>query len=88
MLTISQFYGISVRMLFQQTKHNPPYIHAFYGTDVATIEIHTGKMMEGFLPPRILRIVQSWVQVYKREFQFMWNTQQIMNLPTLENTLL
>ena len=84
MPTISHFYGISIRMFFYQSKQNPPYIHAFYGTDVAAIEIRTGKLMEGFLPPGILGIIQSWVQVYKQELQHMWDTQHFMCLPPLE----
>ena len=28
---LSRFYGIVIRMYFQQAEHNPPHIHALYG---------------------------------------------------------
>ena len=28
---ISKFYGIIIKMFFQQKEHNPPHIHAIYG---------------------------------------------------------
>ncbi len=28
---ITDFYRISIKMYFQQNKHNPPHIHALYG---------------------------------------------------------
>ena len=38
---LSRFYGIVIRMYFQQAEHNPPHIHALYGDDMAEIVIHT-----------------------------------------------
>jgi hypothetical protein len=37
MPTISQFYGILIRMFFNE--HSPPYFHAIYGDSQATIDI-------------------------------------------------
>ena len=28
---ISRFYGITIKMYIQPSKHNPPHIHAVYG---------------------------------------------------------
>lgn len=39
---LSRFYGIVIRMYFQQAEHNPPHIHALYGDDMAEIVIRTG----------------------------------------------
>ena len=39
MPVLSRFYGIVIRMYFQQSEHNPPHIHAFYGEDVGTTGI-------------------------------------------------
>ncbi|MBR0473390.1 MAG: DUF4160 domain-containing protein [Erysipelotrichaceae bacterium] len=30
MPVLSRFYGITIRMYFQQAEHNPPHIHAIY----------------------------------------------------------
>lgn len=35
MPVLSRFYGIIIRMYFQQSDHNPPHIHAIYGEHVA-----------------------------------------------------
>lgn len=52
MPVLSRFYGIIIRMYFQQAEHNPPHIHALYGEDMAAIDIQTGEVLEGHLPPK------------------------------------
>ena len=53
MPVLSQFYGITIRMYFLQSEHNPPHIHAIYNEDVAAIDFMTGEVLEGlFLPKR------------------------------------
>lgn len=42
MPVLARFYGIIIRMYLFQKKHNPPHIHALYGDDTASIDIHTG----------------------------------------------
>jgi len=61
MPTLSRFYGIAIRMYFQQAEHNPPHIHAIYGDDFAEIEILTGNILEGHLPPKALSMVREWM---------------------------
>jgi hypothetical protein len=58
MPTISAFYGILIRMFFND--HLPPHFHARYGEFEATINIETLQAMEGQLPPRALNLVQEW----------------------------
>jgi hypothetical protein len=43
MPTISWFYGISIRMFFND--HAPPHFHAFYGRREAKVSIETGQML-------------------------------------------
>lgn len=45
MPVLSKFYGIIIRMYFQQSEHNPPHIHAIYGEHVATIDFQEMKVM-------------------------------------------
>lgn len=47
MPVISRFYGIIIRMYFQQSEHNPPHIHAIYGENMAAININSGEVLEG-----------------------------------------
>lgn len=48
-------------MYFQQAEHNPPHIHALYGDDMAEVDIKTGEIIEGSLPPRALAMVREWI---------------------------
>ena len=59
MPVLARFYGITIRMYFQQTEHNPPHIHAIYGDEMAAIDIQTGNILEGHLPPKALAMVQE-----------------------------
>ena len=46
MPVLSRFYGIIIRMYFQQSEHNPPHIHAIYGEHVAAIDFQTNEVLE------------------------------------------
>ncbi|MBR0427868.1 MAG: DUF4160 domain-containing protein [Clostridia bacterium] len=81
---LSNFYGIVIKMYFQQSEHNPPHIHAIYGESVGTIDINTGKMLEGDLPIRALKMAQEWVKDNKSELLNMWNTQEFKKLKPLK----
>lgn len=80
---LSNFYGISIKMYFQQVEHNPPHIHALYGEHMGVINIQTGKLLEGDLPIRALKLVQEWLNVHKEEILKIWNTQQFKKIPPL-----
>lgn len=61
MPTLARFNGIVIRMYFQQSEHNSPHVHAFYGSYVAAVEIKSGSILEGFLPAKALAMVQQWI---------------------------
>lgn len=84
MPVLSRFYGIIIRMYFQQAEHNPPHIHAIYGDNVAAIEIQDGGILEGDLPPKALAMVREWVEIHKGDLMQMWETQEFKKLPPLE----
>ena len=65
MPTISTFYGILIRMFFND--HAPPHFHARYGEFEATIDIDSLEMLQGDLPARAFRIVQEWAMIHKEE---------------------
>ena len=58
MPTISSFYGILIRMYYND--HAPPHFHARYGEYEATIEIEGLAVLEGELPSRALMLVAEW----------------------------
>ena len=81
---LSRFYGIIIRMYFQQAEHSPPHIHALYGENVASIVIQTGEVLEGHLPPKALAMVREWIFIHKIELLNMWETQEFKALSPLE----
>lgn len=84
MPVLSRFYGIIIRMYFQQAEHNPPHIHALYGEDMAAIDIQTGEVLEGHLPPKALAMVREWADIHKDDLLIMWETQEFKALSPLE----
>ena len=84
MPVLSRFYGIIIRMYFQQSEHNPPHIHAIYGDNVAAVAVLTGEVLEGSLPPKALAMVQEWIAIHKNELLTIWETQEFKALSPLE----
>jgi hypothetical protein len=70
MPTISAFYGILIRMFYND--HAPPHFHARYGEFEATIEIGTLAVMEGQLPRRALNLIEEWAIIHKEELLKDW----------------
>ena len=84
MPVLSRFYGIIIRMYFQQAEHNPPHIHALYGEDMAAIDIQSSEVLEGHLPPKALAMVREWMAIHKNDLLHMWETQEFKSLSPLE----
>ena len=83
MPVLSNFYGITIKMYFQQSEHNPPHIHAVYGEYIGSINILTNELIEGDLPTRALKLVQEWVKVNQKELINIWNTQEFRKVKPL-----
>lgn len=81
---LCQFYGIIIRMYFQQAEHNPPHIHAVYGGDVAEFDIRNGNILEGELPKKATEMVREWIQINRNDLLEIWNTQEFKKLEPLE----
>ena len=81
---LSRFYGIVIRMYFQQAEHNPPHIHALYGDDMAEVDIRTGEIIEGDLPPKASMMVREWIELNKIDLLNIWETQEFKKLAPLE----
>ncbi|HEY1756255.1 MAG TPA: DUF4160 domain-containing protein [Bryobacteraceae bacterium] len=70
MPTISAFYGIVIRMFFND--HSPAHFHALYGEFQATIEIDGLGILEGELPRRALELVREWARLHRAELLEAW----------------
>ena len=84
MPVLSRFYGITIRMYFLQSEHNPPHIHAIYNEDVAAIDFMTGKVLEGQLPGKAMAMVQEWIAQHRDTLMEIWKTQEFKAIPPLE----
>ena len=84
MPVLARFYGLVIKMYFQQSEHNPPHIHVVYGEYIGAINIQTLEMLEGDLPPKALSLVKEWAAQHKTELLEIWNTQEFQSLPPLE----
>jgi hypothetical protein len=67
---ISRFFGIVIFM--PPNDHLPPHFHATYGGTSATIELESGALMAGRLPPRILGLVAEWSALHREELRVDW----------------
>ena len=67
---VSRFYGIAIYLYFHD--HAPPHFHAIYGEYDAEIEIGTNKVIDGWLPNRVLRAVRHWAGAHVGELEQDW----------------
>ena len=79
-----RFYGMVIKVYFQQSEHNPPHIYVIYGDFSGVLDIQTGQMIEGDLPKRSLMMAQEWTEAHKADLMQIWNTQNFKELPPLD----
>ena len=85
MPTISAFYGIFIKMFFND--HAPPHFHAEYGQFKVLIDIRSLKIIEGFLPRRALNLVLDWAELHRQELLEDWELCQSKQQPKKINPL-
>jgi hypothetical protein len=70
---ISSFYGIVIRMYYDEVPHQGrPHCHATYGEHEASIGIETLDVLAGGLPKRALRLVIEWAELHREELRHNW----------------
>ena len=67
---ISRFFGISIRMYYDD--HNPPHFHAIYGGAEAEIGIDPVALLRGSFHRRALGMVIEWAAVRQRDLLDNW----------------
>jgi hypothetical protein len=70
MPTISMFFGILIKMYYQE--HNPPHFHAYYQGFEAVFDIKTGRRTNGKFPVKAERIIREWTEQYQQELRENW----------------
>ncbi|MCD7821649.1 MAG: DUF4160 domain-containing protein [Clostridiales bacterium] len=84
MPVISRFYGLVIKMYFQQSEHNPPHFHVLYQDYMGAFDIRTLQMIEGDLPSRAQALVREWGAQHQEELLRIWETQNFVKLPPLD----
>lgn len=75
MPTISWFYGIAIRMYFDD--HPPAHFHALHSSDMALIAIDTGEIIRGRLRPTEARRVKRWTLLHRDALMENWKLAQL-----------
>ena len=70
MPTISMFYGILIRMYWND--HAPPHFHVEYGEYKAQYLIETLVLSRGQLPRRAHALVLEWAAMHRNELMEDW----------------
>jgi len=73
------FFGVVVRMFHDD--HPPAHFHVEYGEHRAVIEVATGRVLHGRLPPRLRRLVEEWRRLNVRRLQRAWTDAQAGRQP-------
>lgn len=74
---VSQFYGIIIRIYFNDTeKHYLEHIHVQYNEYDAVYSIKNIKLIEGKLPQKQHKLVIAWMEIHKDELSALWKVSQ------------
>ena len=68
---ISRFFGISIRMYFDD--HKPPHFHAIYGGSEVAVAIDPLTVLRGTLSRRAINMVLEWAALHRRELLDNWD---------------
>lgn len=74
MPVVSQFYGILVKMFFNDMgKHHLKHIHIEYAEYTATFDFN-GNILTGELPKKQRSMVEAWIAIHQEELEALWKT--------------
>lgn len=68
---VSRFFGISIRMYFDD--HPPPHFHAIYGWAEVEIGIDPITVIRGKFPRRAIGMVLEWAVAHQQELLDNWH---------------
>ncbi|HTL88342.1 MAG TPA: DUF4160 domain-containing protein [Leptolyngbya sp.] len=70
MPVISEFYGILIRMFYND--HAPPHFHAIYGEFEIIVRISPTEVLDGKAPNRVRAMVLEWAELHQTELLENW----------------
>lgn len=80
---VSRFYGITIKMYFLKSEHNPPHFHAVYGENVGEFDINTLEMKIGDLPNKAIALIKEWGKLHQAELLKIWEGQSFVKISPL-----
>jgi hypothetical protein len=57
---------------FDTDQHQAPHIHVEYAEHKAVLNITTGDLLAGVMPPNKLRLVLAWIEIHREELMADW----------------
>ena len=70
---ISRFFGIVIKMIFNDSdKQHKPHVHVYYGEYEASVALD-GEVLDGKLPTKQYRLVSGWLALHEDELYEAWN---------------
>lgn len=70
---ISQFYGIVVKMFFNDNlQHNLPHIHVEYAGNKSVFDFDSN-MLSGNMPIKQRKMIEAWILIHQEELKALWN---------------
>ena len=83
---LSRFFSIVIAMYYSD--HAPPHFHARYGDREVRVDIGTGGILSGTIPPGAERLVAEWLALHRNELIQNWqlaaNRQPLRRIAPLE----
>ena len=78
MPTISMFFGLIIRMYFED--HNPPHIHVEYKEYDAVYDLN-GTLKSGSMPSAQNKLIAAWCEIHGEELLANWELCKRGELP-------
>ena len=73
---VSQFYGILIKMYYEDTKrHHGPHIHAEYA-DYKAVYDFNGNCIKGKIPNKQEKMIIAWIVIHVEELNALWKLTQ------------
>ena len=79
MPTISVFYGIIIKMYFDD--HAPPHFHVEYGEYELVVSISPIRVIRGQAPKRVNSMVLEWAALHQEELLADWKLCKALQTP-------
>jgi hypothetical protein len=68
---ISRFFGIVIFMYYKD--HGQPHFHAKYGSQRGVFSIEDLKLIDGYLPKRVISMILEWAFEHREELLNNWH---------------